>query len=109
MNFFMLDEDEGYETEIVDKRIMPYPNNFWNAITYEISLNRKEYHRRVYNYLDFLGDLGGLMSAIGKIFVPFVMMLTYRGDMHMLLIDNEFSDPKMGLKRSNVENLRSKS
>ena len=90
MNFgsYLLDEDVGFQTEIVEKRSMPYENRFWNAITYELSLHRKEYNRRVYNFLDFLGDLGGLMAIIGKIFVPFVALLTYRGDMHMLLIDN---------------------
>ena len=68
---------------------MPYANNFWNAITYELSLHRKEYHRRVYGFIDFLGALGGLIAIISKVFVPFVTFLTYRGVMHMLLLDNE--------------------
>ena len=91
LNFgsYFLDEEDGFSTEIVEKRSMPYANTFQNAITYELSLHRKEYNRRVYNFLDFLGDLGGLMAIIGKVFVPLVAILTYRGDMHMLLLDNE--------------------
>ena len=79
---------------------MPYANNFWNAITYELSLHRKEYNRKVYNFLDFLGDLGGLMAIIGKVFVPFVAMLTYRGDMHMLLLDNEHAEAEISGMRT---------
>ena len=103
MNFgsYYFDEDDGFQTDIVEKRSMPYNNNFWNAITYELSLNRREYHRRVYNFLDFLGDLGGLMAIIGKIFFPFVAILTYRGDMHMLLLDNQHHEAEIeGIRKS---------
>ena len=40
MGGIMTETDEGYETKIVEKRTMPYLNNLWNAITYEVSLNR---------------------------------------------------------------------
>ena len=74
------DEDEGYESEIVEKRNMPYQNNLWNAITYEISLNRMQFNRSVYRFVDLLGDLGGLLSALFFICMPLVYMLTYRGE-----------------------------
>ena len=84
----MEEEDEGYETNIVEKRVLPYANNLWNAITYEISLNRIQLNRKVYGFLDFLGDIGGLMAGLGSIFLPIVYSLTYRGENYMLMDDN---------------------
>ena len=46
-------------------RIMPYANRYQNAITLELSLSQIEMKRRVYNFLDFLSDLGGLFSTLG--------------------------------------------
>ena len=74
------EEDEGFETKIAEKRTMPYLNNMWNSITYEVSMNRIQLNRSVYGFLDFLGDLGGLMACLGSIFLPTVYMLTYRGE-----------------------------
>ena len=76
----MSEEAEGYETNIAEKRPIPYRNNLWNTITYEVSLNRIQLNRSVYGFLDFLGDLGGLLAALGSIFLPTVHMLTYRGE-----------------------------
>ena len=59
---------------------MPYLNNMWNSITYEVSMNRIQLNRSVYGFIDFLGDLGGLMAVLGSIFLPTVYMLTYRGE-----------------------------
>ena len=32
-----VDKDEGYEIERSSTRELPYPNNYWNAVTYEVS------------------------------------------------------------------------
>ena len=48
---------------------------FRNSITYEMSLNRKFYFRQVYNLLDFVSDLGGLLSFSTRICVLIVIGL----------------------------------
>ena len=40
-----------------------------------MSLNRIEYTRTVYSFMDFLGDLGGLFSALGPFFGSLVAVL----------------------------------
>lgn len=62
-----------------DTRFMGYPNRIWNSITYELSLEREEYHRQVYNTLDFLGDLGGLFSALAACGYIFILIFQFRG------------------------------
>ena len=63
---------------------MPYKNNFWNSITYELSLTRLSYKRIVYSFLDFLGDIGGLFGAITPAFGFIVSLFMYRGGMMSL-------------------------
>ena len=58
---------------------MPYKNNYWNAITYELSKTRLEYTRIVYSLMDFLRDLGGLFGGIAPIFGFIVSVFQYRG------------------------------
>ena len=59
------DDEIGFETIQAPSRIMPYKNQFQNAVTFEMSLSQIEYKRRVYNFLDFLSDLGGLFGTLG--------------------------------------------
>ena len=61
---------------------------FWNSITYEMSLDRKEYFRKVYGSLDFLRDIGGLFAGIATIFSPMVLLFQYRGSYYLLMNDN---------------------
>ena len=65
------DEELGFETSQAPSRIMPYTNQFQNAITYEVSLSQIELKRRVYNFLDYLSDMGGLFGTLG----PFCGMI----------------------------------
>ena len=65
----LLDEEDGFQIEeTASARTLPYKNQYWNAITYELSLTRLEYTRTVYSFMDFLRDLGGLFGAISPIF-----------------------------------------
>ena len=43
-----------------------------------MSLSRIQYTRTVYSYLDFLRDIGGLLSAIGPLFGIFIAIVNYR-------------------------------
>ena len=64
---------------MTSSRHLPYKNNFWNSITYEMSLTRQEYNRTVYGLLDFLGDIGGLFNAIYAVFGAIVAIFSYHG------------------------------
>ena len=73
-NMFM-DVTDGFEHKVTETRQVPYKNNYWNVITYEMSLQRNEFTRIVYGFLDFLRDLGGLFSALGPFFGSMVAIL----------------------------------
>ena len=75
----MQENEEGFNVEIGISRELPYDNRFWNAITFEVSSAQLETTRTVYTIMDLLKDVGGLFTAIGKIFGAIVMILQYRG------------------------------
>lgn len=60
----LVDETSGFNILKSETRLLPYSNRMWNAITYEMSLTRQAYHRKVFNSLDFLSAVGGLFSAL---------------------------------------------
>ena len=43
-----------------------------------MSLDLRTYDREVYNFLDWLGDLGGLYDGVRGIFVIFLGVMTYQ-------------------------------
>ena len=49
-----------------------------------MNLNRNQFTRTVYNVMDFMGDIGGLFSALGLFFGSIVAVLQYRG-MYMFI------------------------
>ena len=84
---FRVDKREGYEVEREPSRELPYLNNFWNAITYEVSLTQIKYFRRVYTVFDFLADLGGLFGALTPIFTAIVFCVQYRSSYQFVMAD----------------------
>ena len=83
--------EEGFEIADSSTRLMPYKNNIWNAITFELSTTRDEYTRTVYGFLDFLRDLGGLYGAIVPFFGVVLTMLQFRR-MYMYLTTEMMAD-----------------
>ena len=69
------DESKGFEIDVTETRVLPYNNRFQNAITFEMSMNRNEFTRTVYNIMDFMGDLGGLFNALALIFGTIIAIL----------------------------------
>ena len=59
-----LNEVDGFEVLLKNKRILSYDNSFQNSITFELSLTRHEYTRKVYSFLDYLGEIGGIFVTI---------------------------------------------
>ncbi len=68
-------------------RELPYLNKFHNSITYEISLDRRDYFRRVYGVLDFLADVGGLFGAISPLCFIIVLCFQYRSSYQFVMAD----------------------
>ena len=91
----LIDNTEGFSSEISGNRILPYQNSMWNAITFELSRTRIEYTRTVYSTLDFLGDIGGLFGALGPMFFIGVKVLQFKGLYMFLMSDMLLNDPKM--------------
>ena len=60
--------EDGYDVDVKESRILPYKNTMQNAITFEMSLSRKEFSRTVYNIMDFMRDMGGLFTALALFF-----------------------------------------
>ena len=84
------DIEDGFDLEVTETRLLPYKNSFQNSITFEMSLQRNEVSRTVYSFMDFLGDIGGLFSALGPFFGTLVAVLQYRG-MYMQLVNHMIS------------------
>ena len=84
------DIEDGFDLKVTETRLLPYINSFQNSITFEMSLQRNEVSRTVYSLMDFLGDLGGLFSALGPFFGTLVAVLQYRG-MYMQLVNHMIS------------------
>ena len=69
---------------------MPYKNNYQNALTYELSLDKHFYYRSVYSSLDFLSELGGLFSAFGRFCLLIITAFNYFGSFQFVMADNFF-------------------
>ena len=69
-----------------------------------MSLDLRTYDREVYNFLDWLGDVGGLNDGLRGIFMLFLSVLTYkRYDSYMVsqLYQQESKNEDQG-KKGNV-------
>ena len=79
LSAFFESEEFSFDLTFEPIRILGYKNNFQNSITYEISLDQTVLSRKLYNFFDFLRDIGGLFSALGPIFATIVFIFQYRG------------------------------
>ena len=56
-------------------RSMAYLNEFHNAVTYELSPTNHIYHRIVYNFMNWLTDIGGLYGAVFAICLALIRVI----------------------------------
>lgn len=63
----MSEQIDGFFIERQPNRELLFKNRWQNALTLEMSLNKKHYFRRVYSGLDFAADMGGLFGAIAPL------------------------------------------
>ena len=92
---FVLDDEIQNIFKLSDQptRILPYPNNFHNAVTYELSNKKNFYFRTVYGFLDWLRDIGGLYGAIYGICFAIVFTIQFQGQ-NMFLMTEMFTVPQ---------------
>ena len=72
--------------------MLPYKNNFSNAVTYELSHTKDVYYRQVYGVLDWLRDIGGLYGSLSAICIGAVFIFQFRSA-NMFLMTELFSAP----------------
>ena len=87
------EEDEvGFYLERRPNRPLPYQNNWHNSITFELTMDRRDYFRKVYGVLDLLSDVGGLFGAIspicGILLVAFNFWSSYQFLMDDLFVES---------------------
>ena len=76
------------------------------SVIFEMNLDSKLFERDIYDYMDWLGDIGGIYSALFIIGAFFVSLLQYE-PVYQLLIQNLFMIPsspeeqqKLSLKKT---------
>ena len=99
----MVEQDDGFFSEIEGYRILPYKNLFQNAITFEMSLTIMDYSRKVYNFFDFLGDIGGLFGAFVQICYFIIKFFMHNGLETFLMADLFSINSKDNYKSSNYD------
>ena len=68
--------------------------NIYNAVTYEVSRDRKHYYRKVYNSLDLLAELGGLFGSFYTLSMSFVVIATFAQTYHSVTEDTFFDSDR---------------
>ena len=56
-------------------------------MTFELSLNQKQYFRRVYSLLDFLSDVGGLYGALSPFCMLLIVMVNFNNSYQYIMGD----------------------
>ena len=93
-------EEDGFEISADPTREMIYQDKvgkaFFNSVTYEMSLTRRLYYRQVYNLLDFLAELGGLLSIISRTCFLIIFSLQFFGSYQFVMMDTFWDRSAMG-------------
>ena len=83
----MTEHHYGFFNARMANRELPYPNDFHNALTFEMNLGKKVYFRRVYSSLDFFADIGGLFAAIRVTCLAILMLTNYYSSYQFIMHD----------------------
>ena len=59
-------------------RLYDFPDNIHMAITYELDRDLKIVRRKVFNFLDWLGAIGGLAGALRALFGILIFLFQYK-------------------------------
>ena len=56
---------------------MSYENGFMNAMTFELSPNKRIFSRSVFSFLDYVAELGGLFASLSSLFAFILFIFNY--------------------------------
>ena len=82
-----IDSDKGFTLVRQPNRLYYSEKGWHNIISIEMSLDQKDYYRRVYSILDFFSDVGGLFGALSPIFMSILAVLNFHGSYQFLMDD----------------------
>ena len=98
---FGVDDLDGFAASLIPSRQLPYKNNWQNAITIEMSSDRRYYFRKVYSILDLFSDVGGLYGAISPISIIILALVNFWSSYQFLMAD--LFTESQGLDRNDVQ------
>ena len=81
------EKESGFFSEWTTTRQIPYLTNWRTALTFEMSVDRRVYFRKVYSTLDFLSDVGGIYSALAPILTFFLIIINFWSSYQFLMGD----------------------
>ena len=71
---------DGFRMTRKPNRTLNYPNKFYNAVTFELSLSIEIHERQVYSLLDWMSEIGGLNKFLSSAFLIIVTIFQFQGD-----------------------------
>ena len=71
------ESEVGFFLDVYPSRVLPYLNNWQNALTIEMSLDLRVYHRKVYSWGDYVSDMGGLFGALSPICMSILTIINF--------------------------------
>ena len=101
-------EKTGFEIVRTFNREMPYARPFQTAITFELSPDLKHFYRSTYGTLDFLAEIGGLLSAIRPLCMILVLIMQYYGAYQFVMSELFVSKSRNSRPKSYTEELEVK-
>ena len=74
---YLVDYEDGYRLVRSPGREMNYDNGYQNAVTFELSMHKRVFRRTVFSLLDYLAEVGGLVTAISSGFTLLLSIINY--------------------------------
>ena len=82
-----VEERSGFFLEQYPSRVLTYKNRWQNAITIEMNLDSRMYHRKVYSWGDYISDMGGLFGALSPISISILTIVNFYSAYQYLMDD----------------------
>ena len=82
-----VEERSGFFLEQYPSRVLTYKNRWQNAITIEMNLDSRMYHRKVYSWGDYISDMGGLFGALSPICMSILTIVNFYSAYQFLMDD----------------------
>ena len=71
-------DDFIFDVKTLEERPYEFDDRVHFSISFEMNLNLDTAEREVYHFLDWIGDLGGLLDGVNAICLVCVVFFTYK-------------------------------